>query len=128
MPWLQASYIGVFSRAVVFGFAMRTASTPHEDLLQLTLAEVTSQIVRWIINLALCICYPWSCLYAISRMVLVFGGLWCPNHLFWSGNNGLLPWLLILLLLCDDGQKSFPLVFPLFELWITTFFTHRQHS
>ncbi len=37
--------------AVVFGFAMRTANTHTKDLLY-TLAEVTSQIVRWIINLA----------------------------------------------------------------------------
>ena len=44
----QANYIGVLVWAVVFGFAMRTAS---QQLLN-TLAEVTSQIVRWIINLA----------------------------------------------------------------------------
>lgn len=47
----QANYIGVLVWAVVFGFAMRTASTHTKDLLH-TLAEVTSQIVRWIINLA----------------------------------------------------------------------------
>lgn len=47
----QANYIGVLVWAVVFGFAMRTASTYTKDLLH-TLAEVTSQIVRWIINLA----------------------------------------------------------------------------
>ena len=47
----QANYIGVLVWAIVFGFAMRTASNHTKDLLN-TLAEVTSQIVRWIINLA----------------------------------------------------------------------------
>ena len=47
----QANYIGVLVWAVVFGFAIRTASNDTKDLLN-TLAEVTSQIVRWIINLA----------------------------------------------------------------------------
>lgn len=47
----QANYIGVLVWAVVSGFAMRTASNHTKDLLN-TLAEVTSQIVRWIINLA----------------------------------------------------------------------------
>ena len=47
----QANYIGVLVWAVVFGFAMRAASNHTKDLLH-TLAEVTSQIVRWIINLA----------------------------------------------------------------------------
>ena len=47
----QANYIGVLVWAVVFGFDMRTASQHTKELLN-TLAEVTSQIVRWIINLA----------------------------------------------------------------------------
>ena len=47
----QANYIGVLVWAVVFGFAIRTASNHTKDLLN-TLAGVTSQIVRWIINLA----------------------------------------------------------------------------
>ena len=47
----QANYIGVLVWAVVFGFAMRAASNHTKDLLN-SLAEVTSQIVRWIINLA----------------------------------------------------------------------------
>lgn len=46
-----ANYIGVLFWAVVFGFAMRTASPNTKDLLH-TLAEVTSQVVSWIINLA----------------------------------------------------------------------------
>lgn len=47
----QANYIGVLVWAVVFGFAMRTASKHTKELLN-TMAEVTSQVVRWIINLA----------------------------------------------------------------------------
>ncbi|MCI5871564.1 serine/threonine transporter SstT [Streptococcus sp.] len=46
-----ANYIGVLFWAVIFGFAMRTASPNTKDLLH-TLAEVTSQVVSWIINLA----------------------------------------------------------------------------
>ena len=62
----QANYIGVLVWAVVFGFAMRTASEHTKELLH-TLAEVTSQIVRWIINLApfgilgLCLLYTSRC-------------------------------------------------------------------
>lgn len=47
----SANYIGVLAWAVVFGLAMRNASQQTKDLLQ-TMAEVTSQVVRWIINLA----------------------------------------------------------------------------
>ncbi|MBM7643619.1 serine/threonine transporter SstT [Streptococcus loxodontisalivarius] len=47
----SANYIGVLVWAVVFGFAMRTASEHTKDLLN-TMAETTSQIVRWIIDLA----------------------------------------------------------------------------
>ncbi|MFC3932017.1 serine/threonine transporter SstT [Streptococcus dentapri] len=47
----EANYIGILVWAVVFGFAMRTASQHTKDLLN-TMAETTSQIVRWIINLA----------------------------------------------------------------------------
>lgn len=47
----SANYIGVLAWAVVFGIAMRNASQQTKDLLQ-TMAEVTSQVVRWIINLA----------------------------------------------------------------------------
>lgn len=47
----QANYIGVLVWAVIFGFAMRTASEHTKDLLN-TMAETTSQVVRWIINLA----------------------------------------------------------------------------
>lgn len=47
----SANYIGVLAWAVVFGLAMRKASQQTKDLLQ-TMTEVTSQVVRWIINLA----------------------------------------------------------------------------
>lgn len=47
----QGNYIGVLVWAVIFGFAMRTASEHTKDLLN-TMAETTSQVVRWIINLA----------------------------------------------------------------------------
>lgn len=47
----SANYIGVLAWAVVFGLAMRNVSQQTKELLQ-TMAEVTSQVVRWIINLA----------------------------------------------------------------------------
>ncbi|MFS1663007.1 serine/threonine transporter SstT [Streptococcus sp. zg-JUN1979] len=46
-----ANYISVLAWAVVFGLAMRTASQHTKDLMQ-TMAEVTSKVVSWIINLA----------------------------------------------------------------------------
>ena len=48
---IQANYIGILSWAIVFGIAMREASEHSKDLLQ-TLADITSKIVEWIINLA----------------------------------------------------------------------------
>lgn len=47
----SANYIGVLAWAVVFGLAMRNVSKQTKELLQ-TMAEVTSQVVRWIISLA----------------------------------------------------------------------------
>ncbi|MBK4779712.1 serine/threonine transporter SstT [Streptococcus lactarius] len=47
----QANYIGILSWATVFGIAMREASDHSKELLQ-TLADITSKIVEWIINLA----------------------------------------------------------------------------
>ena len=47
----QANYIGILSWAVVFGIAMREASKNSKELLK-TMADVTSKIVEWIINLA----------------------------------------------------------------------------
>lgn len=47
----KANYIGILSWAVVFGVAMREASQQSKELLK-TLADITSKIVEWIINLA----------------------------------------------------------------------------
>lgn len=47
----QANYIGVLAWAVVFGLALRSANEHAKDLLE-TAADVTSQVVKWIINLA----------------------------------------------------------------------------
>ena len=48
---ITANYIGILSWAVIFGIAMREASHHSKELLQ-TLADITSKIVEWIINLA----------------------------------------------------------------------------
>ena len=48
---VSANYIGVLFWAVIFGIAMREASQHSKELLQ-TLADITSKIVEWIINLA----------------------------------------------------------------------------
>lgn len=47
---LTANYIGILSWAVIFGIAMREASKNSKELLK-TIADVTSKIVEWIINL-----------------------------------------------------------------------------
>ncbi|SDL55839.1 serine/threonine transporter SstT [Streptococcus equinus] len=47
----SANYIGVLTWAVIFGLAFRNSNKTTKDMLQ-TMAEVTSQVVRWIINLA----------------------------------------------------------------------------
>ena len=47
----KANYIGILSWAVVFGVAMRETSQQSKELLK-TLADITSKIVEWIINLA----------------------------------------------------------------------------
>lgn len=46
-----ANYIGILSWAVIFGIAMREASKNSKELLK-TIADVTSKIVEWTINLA----------------------------------------------------------------------------
>ncbi|MFW7021688.1 serine/threonine transporter SstT [Streptococcus pyogenes] len=46
-----ANYIGVLSWAIIFGLALKAASQETKHLIK-TAAEVTSQIVVWIINLA----------------------------------------------------------------------------
>ncbi|EJG87959.1 serine/threonine transporter SstT [Streptococcus infantis] len=48
---IQANYIGILSWAIVFGIAMREASSHSKDLLK-TMSDVVSKIVGWIINLA----------------------------------------------------------------------------
>ena len=48
---IQANYIGILSSAIVFGIAMREASSHSKDLLK-TMSDVVSKIVGWIINLA----------------------------------------------------------------------------
>ena len=48
---VEANYIGILSWTVVFGLAMREASKHSKELLR-TMADVTSKIVEWIINLA----------------------------------------------------------------------------
>ena len=48
---VEANYIGILSWAVIFGLAMREASKHSKELLK-TMADVTSKIVEWIINLA----------------------------------------------------------------------------
>ena len=48
---VTANYIGILSWAVIFGIAMREASKNSKELLN-TIADVTSKIVEWIINLA----------------------------------------------------------------------------
>ncbi|VRP23898.1 putative sodium:dicarboxylate symporter family protein [Streptococcus pneumoniae] len=48
---LTANYIRILSWAVIFGIAMREASKNSKELLK-TIADVTSKIVEWIINLA----------------------------------------------------------------------------
>ena len=47
----KANYIGILSWAVIFGVAMQEANQQSKELLR-TLADITSKIVEWIINLA----------------------------------------------------------------------------
>ncbi|MCO4543060.1 sodium:dicarboxylate symporter family protein [Streptococcus infantarius subsp. infantarius] len=46
-----ANYIGVLTWAVIFGLAFRNSNKETKELLQ-TIADVTSQVVHWFINLA----------------------------------------------------------------------------
>ena len=46
-----ANYIGVLTWAIIFGLAFRNSNRETKELLQ-TIADVTSQVVRWILNLA----------------------------------------------------------------------------
>ena len=119
----QANYIGVLVWAVVFGFAMRTASNHTKDLLN-TLAEVTSQIVRWIINLA-----------PFGILVLVFNTI-SENGVGVLADYGILILVLVgtmafvalvvnpIIAFVMMGKNPFPLVFRcLKDSGITAFFT-----
>ena len=119
----QANYIGVLVWAVVFGFAMRTASNHTKDLLN-TLAEVTSQIVRWIINLA-----------PFGILVLVFNTI-SENGVGVLADYGVLILVLVgtmafvalvvnpIIAFVMMGKNPFPLVFRcLKDSGITAFFT-----
>ena len=119
----QANYIGVLVWAVVFGFAMRAASNHTKDLLN-TLAEVTSQIVRWIINLA-----------PFGILGLVFNTI-CENGVGGLADYGVLILVLVgtmafvalvvnpIIAFVMMGKNPFPLVFRcLKDSGITAFFT-----
>ena len=119
----QANYIGVLVWAVVFGFAMRTASNHTKDLLN-TLAEVTSQIVRWIINLA-----PFGILGLVFNTISENGGGVLADY-------GILILVLVgtmafvalvvnpIIAFVMMGKNPFPLVFRcLKDSGITAFFT-----
>ena len=119
----QANYIGVLVWAVVFGFAMRTASNHTKDLLN-TLAEVTSQIVRWIINLA-----------PFGILGLVFNTI-SENGVVVLADYGILILVLVgtmafvalvvnpIIAFVMMGKNPFPLVFRcLKDSGITAFFT-----
>ena len=119
----QANYIGVLVWAVVFGFAMRTASNHTKDLLN-TLAEVTSQIVRWIINLA-----------PLGILGLVFNTI-SENGVGVLADYGILILVLVgtmafvalvvnpIIAFVMMGKNPFPLVFRcLKDSGITAFFT-----
>ncbi len=60
---IQANYIGILSWAIVFGIAMREASSHSKDLLK-TMSDVVSKIVGWIINLA-----PFGILGLVSQTI-----------------------------------------------------------
>ena len=119
----QANYIGVLVWAVVFGFAMRAASNHTKDLLN-TLAEVTSQIVRWIINLA-----------PFGNLGLVFNTI-SENGVGVLADYGVLILVLVgtmafvalvvnpIIAFVMMGKNPFPLVFRcLKDSGITAFFT-----
>ena len=119
----QANYIGVLVWAVVFGFAMRTASNHTKDLLN-TLAEVTSQIVRWIINLA-----PFGILGLVFNTISENGvGVladYCVLILVLVGTMAFVALVVNpIIAFMMMGKNPFPLVFRcLKDSGITAFFT-----
>lgn len=119
----QANYIGVLVWAVVFGFAMRTASNHTKDLLN-TLAEVTSQIVRWIINLA-----PFGILGLVFNTISENGvGVLADYGILILVLVGTMAFVALvvnpIIAFVMMGQNPFPLVFRcLKDSGITAFFT-----
>ena len=119
----QANYIGVLVWAVVFGFAMRAASNHTKDLLN-TLAEVTSQIVRWIINLA-----PFGILGLVFNTISENGvGVLADYGVLILVLVGTMAFVALvvnpIIAFVMMGKNPFPLVFRcLKDSWITAFFT-----
>lgn len=119
----QANYIGVLVWAVVFGFAMRAASNHTKDLLN-TLAEVTSQIVRWIINLA-----PFGILGLVFNTISENGvGVLADYGVLILVLVGTMAFVALvvnpIIAFVMMGKNPFPLVFRcLKDSGITTFFT-----
>ena len=119
----QANYIGVLVWAVVFGFAMRTASNHTKDLLN-TLAEVTSQIVRWIINLA-----PFGILGLVFNTISENGvGVLADYGVLFLVLVGTMAFVALvvnpIIAFVMMGKNPFPLVFRcLKDSGITAFFT-----
>ena len=119
----QANYIGVLVWAVVFGFAMRTASQHTKELLN-TLAEVTSQIVRWIINLA-----PFGILGLVFNTISENGiGVLADYGVLILGLVGTMAFVALVvnpaIAFVMMGKNPFPLVFRcLKDSGITAFFT-----
>ncbi|AUW95970.1 serine/threonine transporter SstT [Streptococcus pluranimalium] len=119
----QANYIGVLSWAVIFGLAFRSASQTTKELLA-TLADVTAQIVKGIINLA-----------PFGIMGLVFTTI-AENGLAVLADYGILLLALVgtmffvavvvnpILGFVMMGKNPYPLVFQcLKESGVTAFFT-----
>ncbi|MDG3141886.1 serine/threonine transporter SstT [Streptococcus suis] len=119
----QANYIGVLSWAVVFGLALRSAGETTKELLS-TLADVTGQIVKGIINLA-----------PLGIMGLVFATI-SENGVSVLATYGILILALVgtmafvalvvnpLLGFIMMGKNPYPLVFQcLKESGVTAFFT-----
>lgn len=119
----QANYIGVLVWAVVFGFAIRTASNHTKDLLN-TLAEVTSQIVRWIINLA-----PFGILGLVFNTISENGvGVLADYGVLILVLVGIMAFVALvvnpIIAFVMMGKNPFPLVFRcLKDSGITAFFT-----
>ncbi|HGD0449811.1 TPA: serine/threonine transporter SstT [Streptococcus agalactiae] len=78
----EANYMSILFWAVIFGLAMRSSNQRTKDLMQ-TFADATSQVVKWIINLA-----------PIGIMGLVFTSI-SENGIGILGDYGLLILVLV---------------------------------